>query len=96
VPEIGIRMSLGAAPVRVLRMVLGDGAVLLGLGLLFGLVGSVLAATLLEGLLFGVPPRDPITMAAVATIMALVGTAACAIPAARAARVSPLLAMRKE
>jgi putative ABC transport system permease protein len=94
--EIGIRMSLGAAPGRVLGMVLSDGALLLGLGLLLGLAGSVMVATLLEGLLFGVPARDPLTMAAVAAVMAVVGLAACALPAVRAARVSPLLAMRSE
>jgi putative ABC transport system permease protein len=94
--EIGIRMSLGAERSRVMRMVLADGGVLLGLGVLFGLVGSVLAAQLLEGFLFGVAPRDPITFAAVSLLMIGVGLAACAIPARKAARVDPLVAMRAE
>jgi predicted permease len=94
--EIGIRMSLGADPGRVIRMVLADGGVMLGLGIALGLAGSIVVARLLQGLLFGVPPRDPVTFLAVALLMALVGLAACAMPALRAARVDPLVAMRAE
>jgi predicted permease len=94
--EIGIRMSLGAAPARVLRMVLGDGAGLLAMGTVLGLLGSLAAARLVEGLLFGVAPRDPATFAAVTFVMAAVGLGACAVPAIRAARVDPLVAIRKE
>ena len=94
--EIGIRMSLGADPGRVMRMVLADGGTMLGLGIGLGLVGSIVAARLLQGLLFGVPPRDPVTFLGVALVMALVGLAACALPALRAARVDPLVAMRSE
>jgi predicted permease len=94
--EIGIRMSLGAAPVRVLAMVLKDGAILLAIGTVAGLVGSLVATRLLEGLLFGVAPRDPLTLAAVTALMCAVGLAACAVPAVRAARVDPLVAIRKE
>jgi hypothetical protein len=94
--EIGIRMSLGAAPARILGMVLGDGAVLLGLGTGFGLIGSFAVVRLLEGVLFGVAPRDPTTLATVVLVMTGVGLGACALPAWRAARVNPLMAMRKE
>jgi putative ABC transport system permease protein len=94
--EIGIRMSLGAERSRVMRMVLADGGTLLGLGVVFGLVGSVLVARLLEGLLFGVAPRDPMTFTAVSMLMVAVGLLACAVPARRAARVDPLVAMRAE
>jgi putative ABC transport system permease protein len=94
--EIGIRMSLGAAPGRVLRMVLADGAVLLGIGTALGLAGSLAVATLLEGLLYGVAPRDPMTFGAVVSVMVLVGLAACTVPALRAARVDPLVAIRKD
>jgi hypothetical protein len=94
--EIGIRMSLGADPGRVVRMVLADGGVMLGVGIGLGLAGSILAARLLQGLLFGVPPRDPVTFLAVTLLMTLVGLAACAMPALRAARVDPLVAMRAE
>jgi predicted permease len=94
--EIGIRMSLGAAPARVLGMVLGDGAVLLALGTTLGLIGSIAVVQLLEGVLFGVAPRDPATFALVTLVMIAVGLAASALPAWRAARVNPLTAIRKE
>jgi putative ABC transport system permease protein len=94
--EIGIRMSLGAERARVIRMVLADGGVLLALGIGLGLVGSILVARLLEGLLFGVSAADPLTFAAVSLLMIVVGLVACALPARRAARVDPLVAMRAE
>lgn len=94
--EIGIRMSLGATRRQVMGTVLADGGVLLGLGIGVGLAGSVLVARLLEGLLFGVTPADPLTFAAVAAVMLAVGIAACAEPARRAAGVDPMVAMRKE
>jgi predicted permease len=94
--EIGIRMSLGADPLRVMGMVLGDGAALLGIGVALGLAASSLAARLIQGLLFGVPPQDPVTFLSVATLVTLVGLGACALPALRAARVDPLVAMRAE
>ncbi len=94
--EIGIRMSLGADPSRVMRMVLADGGLLLGIGIGLGLVGSVVAARLLQGLLFGVPPRDPLTLLGVALLMAAVGLTACALPARRAARVDPMVALRAQ
>jgi len=94
--EIGIRMSLGAEPARVMRLVLADGGVLLGAGIGLGLLGSVLAARLLQGLLFGVAPRDPATFLTVSLLMTVVGLAACALPALRAARVNPLVAIRAE
>jgi predicted permease len=94
--EIGIRMSLGAPPSRVLGMVLFDGATLLAVGTVLGIAGSFAATRLLEGLLFGVAPHDPLTLALVIAVMAAVGLAACSVPAARAARVDPLIAIRKE
>ena len=94
--EIGIRMSLGAAPTRILTMVLGDGAVMLGLGIALGVLGALGVVRLLEGLLFGVPARDPVTLVSVMLVMIAVGLGACLVPALRAARVNPLIAMRKE
>jgi predicted permease len=94
--EIGIRMSLGAEPGRVMRMVLADGGALLAVGISLGLVGSLLAGRLVQGLLFGVAPRDPGTFLAVSLLMTAVGLTACAIPALRASRVDPLVAMRTE
>jgi ABC-type antimicrobial peptide transport system permease subunit len=77
-------------------MVLADGGVLLALGIGIGLVGSIFVARLLEGLLFGVSATDPLTFAAVSLLMIVVGLVACALPARRAARVDPLVAMRAE
>jgi predicted permease len=94
--EIAIRMSLGATARRVYRMVLGEGGALLGTGLVVGLTGALAAARLLGGLLFGVAPHDPVTLGAVALLLAAVGVAACWIPAARAARVDPAVALRAE
>ena len=94
--EIGIRMSLGAHPRRVLGMVLVDGGTLLGAGIALGLMGSVVVARLLQGLLFGVGAGDPVTIASVSAIMGVVGLGACAVPARRAAGVDPLVAMREE
>lgn len=94
--EIGIRMSLGAAPARVLGMVLGDGALLLAMGTALGLLGSLVVARLLDGMLFGVAPSDPWTLALVTLVMIAVGLIATGVPALRAARVDPLIAIRKE
>lgn len=94
--EIGIRMSLGAGRWKVLGMVLGDGGRLMGAGIALGLVASFLVARLLEGLLFGVRPMDPVTLAVVSLIMVVVGLGACWVPARRAAAVDPLVAMRED
>jgi ABC-type antimicrobial peptide transport system permease subunit len=94
--EIAIRMSLGATVRRVYAMVLGEGGALLGAGLAVGLVGALFAARLLRGLLFGITPHDPATLGAVALVLAGVGIAACWIPAARAARVDPAVALRAD
>jgi putative ABC transport system permease protein len=94
--EIGIRMSLGADAGRVKGMVLREGGTLVLLGLLSGVVGALLASRLMRGLLFGVGPNDPVTLGAVAFVMMAVGVAACWIPAARAARVDPAVALRAE
>jgi putative ABC transport system permease protein len=94
--EIGIRMSLGADASRVLRMVLGEGGVLLAIGLAVGLTGALVTTGLLRGLLFGVAPYDPVTLGAVTFIIAAIGVAACLFPALRAAKVDPSVALRAE
>jgi predicted permease len=94
--EIGIRMSLGADAARVRRMVLSEGGALLVIGLAAGVTGALVTSRLLRGLLFGVAPHDPATLGAVALIIAAVGVAACWLPAARAARVDPAVALRAE
>jgi ABC-type antimicrobial peptide transport system permease subunit len=92
--EIGIRMSLGADSGRVQRMVLREGGELLALGLVLGVIGSLFATRLMRGLLFGVAPNDPITLVLVAAMMMAVGVGACWLPARRAARIDPAVAMR--
>src|SRR5262249_20062205 len=94
--EIGVRMSLGATPATVQRMILGEGGVLLALGLVLGVVGALLAARAIRGLLFRVAPHDPATFAAVALVMAVIGVGACWIPALRASRVDPVVTMRAQ
>ena len=92
--EIGIRMSLGADTGRVQRMILGEGGALLMVGLVIGMAGAFFATGVLRGLLFGVAPRDPETFVGVAIGMALIGLAACWLPAHRAARIDPAITMR--
>ena len=93
--EIGIRMSLGAGPMRVQRMILKEGGLLLGLGLALGVAGAWFGVRLLRGLLYGVEPHDPATFVGVAVTMAAIGLAACWVPALRAARVDPAITMRR-
>ena len=92
--EIGIRMSLGADRGRVERMILREGGVLVVLGLGFGVIGAYFAARVIQGLLFGVAPHDPVTFLGVAGMMAGIGIVACWIPALRAARIDPAITMR--
>ncbi|MDF2772411.1 MAG: permease [Geminicoccaceae bacterium] len=94
--EIGIRMSLGADSSRVQRMILGEGGVLLGVGLALGVVGALFATRLMQGFLFGVAPHDPVTLAGVAVTMLAVGVGACWLPALRAARIDPAIAIRRQ
>jgi len=92
--EIGIRMSLGADSARVQRMILGEGGTLLGYGLFLGVAGALIGTRLIRGLLFGVAPNDPATLVGVAVLMVAVGIAACWLPALRAARIDPAVAIR--
>jgi putative ABC transport system permease protein len=94
--EIGIRMALGAERAHVLRMVLGMGSRLVGLGLAIGLLASLAAMRVLSSQLWGVAPHDPLTLAAVILVVAVAGAAACIFPARRATRVDPMVALRYE
>jgi predicted permease len=92
--EIGIRMALGAARSNVLTMVLLLGLRVVGVGVGVGVGASLAAARVLSSQLFGVPPHDPLTLAAVVGVVALAGLLACYLPAARATRVLPIVALR--
>jgi predicted permease len=98
--EFGVRMALGADAPRILRMVLKQGAWQIGIGLVLGLGLALLAATLAaEGIsnnLFGISPRDPLTYTGVALLIAVVSLFATFIPARRATRVDPMVALRAE
>jgi predicted permease len=94
--EIGIRMALGAAPRAVLRLIVGRGMMLTSIGLLVGLPLALGMGRLVAGLLYGVAPDDFATFAGVAVILACVALAACYIPARRAMRVDPMIALRDE
>lgn len=94
--EIGIRMALGAEGSDVLKLVVSMGLRLVGLGVAIGLVASFLLATTIKSMLWGVSVHDPATMSGVATLLLLTGVVACWIPARRASRVDPLVALRYE
>ena len=94
--EIGIRMALGAQQTTVLRLVLFNGFCLVAGGILIGLFASYGLTRFLASQISGVSVRDPWTFAAVVTLVVIVGLAACLLPARRAARVDPLVALRYE
>ncbi len=94
--EIGLRMALGATSKNVLRMIVERNLVPVAAGLAIGIAFSLALASLLESLLFGVRPQDPLTLAAVAITVAATGVAACFLPAMRATRVDPLVALRHD
>ena len=94
--EIGIRAALGCTAGGVVKLVVGEAAWLLGAGLLVGAAGSVALRSVVAGQLYGVKPLDPLVMSAVVLTLAVVGLAACALPARRATRVDPVTALREQ
>jgi predicted permease len=94
--EIGIRVALGAATGQVLGRVVRQGAILTAIGLLIGAAASLAVMRLLGSMLFEVEPGDPVTLIAVSVLLMLVALAACYIPARRASRVDPVVALREE
>jgi ABC-type antimicrobial peptide transport system permease subunit len=94
--EIGVRMAIGARPTDVLRMIVGRTVLLSGIDGALGLLGAGVLTRLLDSLLFGVTPTDPLIFFGVAAALVLVAIAASAMPARRAARVDPMIALRSE
>jgi putative ABC transport system permease protein len=94
--EFGIRIALGAAPKDVLGMVLGQGLMLGAVGVALGAGGALALTRYIRGLLFGISSFDPLTFVVMAAVLAAVTLAACWIPAHRATRVDPMIALRYE
>jgi putative ABC transport system permease protein len=94
--EIGIRMALGANRIKVLRLVVRQGMTMAAIGLALGLIGAFLMSRVLAGLLHGISPRDPLTFIGVSVVLLVVALLACLIPARRATRVNPIVALRTD
>jgi hypothetical protein len=94
--EVGLRVALGASRWDIVRLVLGRGLAMAGVGLAIGLAGSLAAAQLLRGFLFAIKPADPTAIAVSAVVMTLAALAACYLPARRAASADPITVLRAE
>jgi putative ABC transport system permease protein len=94
--ELGIRIAVGASPRDILRLVLGQGVRMTLLGAAIGLVASLAVTRALSSLLFGVSTTDPVTFIVVPVVLAFVAMLACYLPARRAMRVDPMIALRYE
>ena len=95
-PEIGVRIALGATPRQILRLLFGRATAMIGLGLVIGFLGAALTTRFLASLLFAVKPTDPLTYVGVAALLATTSFMALYLPASRATRVDPLVALRQE
>jgi putative ABC transport system permease protein len=95
-PEIGIRMALGAGRATVRWMILKQSLTLAAAGLVLGIAGAIAGTRLVESLLYELPPRDPRTLAGAALVMLIASALAGYLPARRASKVDPLVALRTE
>jgi len=95
-PEIGLRMALGAAPLNMLRQVVGHALKLTLIGIAIGVAGALAVSRLIGAMLFGIKPTDPMTFVAVGAVLLLTATLASYLPARRAMRVDPIIALREE
>jgi ABC-type antimicrobial peptide transport system permease subunit len=94
--EIGLRRALGAKESDVLKLVIGEGFFVISIGLALGLLVAFGATRLIAGFLYGVAPTDPLTFVGVPVLLGLIALGACYIPARRATKVDPLVALRYE
>ncbi len=94
--EIGLRMALGAEPAAMMRLIVGEGLKVSLAGIGIGLIGGLAVSRAASSLVYGVPVRDPVTFAGVAVLLLAVALAACGIPARRASRVDPLVALHHD
>ncbi len=94
--EIGVRVALGAQRSDILRLALGEGMILVAVGLGAGLIGAAIVTRFLRSMLFSVTATDPITFVSIAALLAAVALLACFIPARRATQVDPLVALRED
>ena len=92
--EIGVRMALGANHTGVMRLVLREGMTLVGFGIIAGLGASVLVGSAISRMLYGISPFDPLSAAVASLVLCLAAALACYLPARRASRLDPLIALR--
>lgn len=94
--ELGIRLALGAEPKDLVKLIVGNGLILISIGLTCGIVGGVMLTRLLSTLLFDLSPTDPPTFLAVSAVMSGLALLACYLPARRVMRIDPVVALRQE
>ncbi len=92
--EIGIRVAMGARPLQILELVIGQAFRPVALGMVIGIAGALLLARAIESFLYGIPPHDPATLAGACAVLVVAASLACVVPALRALRISPIEALR--
>ena len=95
-PEIGVRIALGASRTAVVRLIVRESLLIVGVGVVLGVPCALASGRLVQALLYGLPPNDLTTIAEAAAVFVLTGILAALLPAMRAARVDPMIALRAE